>query len=310
MILTLGTTPALQRTMTFSRLTIDAVNRATSIREYASGKGINVARVVHRLRKPCVATGFLGGDSGSFCRHDMDAAGIGHDFVTVASRTRMCVTLVDQASRTATELIEEAGPVTASDTAKLLVKLELLLQHARVLVLSGTLAPGCGDDFYARCLRLAATTNVPAILDAKGAPLQLALAERPFVVKPNRVELSATVNHAIESDGQLRDAMRQIISRGANWVVVTNGPDETLVSDGRTFWRLTTPKVDVISPIGSGDSFAAGMAAGLVGEQEVPDACVLGVACGAANAMTELAGDVRREEVERLQKQIPIERVV
>src|SRR5439155_4364955 len=224
MILTLGTTPALQRTMTFSRLTIDAVNRATSIREYASGKGINVARVVHRLRKPCVATGFLGGDSGSFCRHDMDAAGIGHDFVTVASRTRMCVTLVDQASRTATELIEEAGPVTASDTAKLLVKLELLLQHARVLVLSCTVAPGFGDDFYARCLRLAATTNVPAILDAKGAPLQLALAERPFVVKPNRVELSATVNHAIESDGQLRDAMRQIISRGANWVVVTNGP--------------------------------------------------------------------------------------
>ena len=63
---------------------------------------------------------------------------------------------------------------------------------------------------------------------------------------------------------------------------------------------MKTPKIEVISPIGSGDSFAAGMAIGLLEGKDVPEACALGVACGAANAMTDLAGHVRREDVEQL----------
>src|SRR3954468_17447969 len=112
MIVCLGTTPALQRTMTFDRLRLDAVNRARSVREYASGKSINAARVVTTLGRPVVATGFLGGDSADACRRDLDAAGIAHDFASVAPRTRMCVTVVDGGAGTATELIEEPGAVT------------------------------------------------------------------------------------------------------------------------------------------------------------------------------------------------------
>ena len=209
MIVTLCTTPALQRTMTFGKLAIDSVNRATQVREYASGKGINVARVVHTLGQPCVATGFLGGDSGKLCRHDMDAVGIGHDFVTVATKTRMCITLIDQQNHTATELIEEAGPASASDAAKLLAKLDLLLQHAKVLVLSGTLAPGSGDDFYAPMPQTRAAQRTSGPLSTPRVRLfKLALAEKPFIVKPNRSELSATVKRPIESDADLLDAMR------------------------------------------------------------------------------------------------------
>lgn len=308
MILTLSTTPALQRTMRFANLSIDSVNRATHVSEFASGKGINVARVVHALGHPCVATGFLGGDRGAFCRRDMDAASIKHDFVTVATNTRMCITLVDAQNRTATELIEEASPVTSSEVEKLLTKLEGLLQHARVLVLSGTLAPACGDDFYARCLKLANRASVQTILDAKGAPLQQALSEKPFLIKPNRAELAATVNRPIDSDNDLRDAIRAVLSLGATWAAVTHGAAETIVSNGREFWKLQTPRVEVINPIGSGDSFAAGVAIGLKDDADVPDACSLGVACGAANAMTELAGQVRPEDVERIRNSLAIQR--
>ena len=43
MILCLGTTPTVQRTMTFAKLNIDAVNRAIEVKQTASGKSINVA---------------------------------------------------------------------------------------------------------------------------------------------------------------------------------------------------------------------------------------------------------------------------
>jgi tagatose 6-phosphate kinase len=58
--------------------------------------------------------------------------------------------------------------------------------------------------------------------------------------------------------------------------------------------------VTVVSPIGSGDATAAGIMAGLADGMDVPTACKLGVACGAANAMTPLAGHVERADVERL----------
>jgi fructose-1-phosphate kinase PfkB-like protein len=45
-------------------------------------------------------------------------------------------------------------------------------------------------------------------------------------------------------------------------------------------------------------------------DADVPAACALGVACGAANAMTELAGHVRCEDVERLREQIAPTRFV
>ena len=41
-----------------------------------------------------------------------------------------------------------------------------------------------------------------------------------------------------------------------------------------------------INPIGSGDSLAAGLASAILRGQRMPDAAKLGIACGAANAMT------------------------
>jgi tagatose 6-phosphate kinase len=310
MILTVGTTPALQRTMVFEQLRVDAVNRALDVREYASGKSINVARVIHTLGAPCVATGLLGGDSGNFCRLDMDRAGIGHDFVTVLPKTRTCITLIDRIAGSATELIEEAGPVTAGDAQKLLDKLARLLQHAKVMVLSGTLAPGCGEDFYARAIRLANAATVPVILDAKGAPLTLALEHGPFIVKPNRAELAATLNRPIETTADIREGIAAIVARGARWVIVTDGAAQTILGDGKTFWRLQTPRVKAISPIGSGDALAAGLAMGIAKGMSLPDACVLGVACGTANATTDLAGHVESEAVEALRAKIVMEQIV
>src|SRR5687767_2814604 len=108
MILCVGTTPVMQRTIVFPRLQIDAVNRAVEVHETASGKSINVARVAHTLGEEVLATGFLGGDSGKFIRADLSSARIAHDFVEVTPKTRMCVTVMDESSGHATELVEEA----------------------------------------------------------------------------------------------------------------------------------------------------------------------------------------------------------
>jgi tagatose 6-phosphate kinase len=309
MIITLGTTPTVQRTMTFAKLVIDDVNRATAVRQFASGKSINVARVVHALGERVVATGIVGADSGKFMRLDMQRAGIAHDFITTLTPTRMCLTLIDETAGTATELIQEAEAPHEEAFDELLAKLSELVGSAKVLVMSGTLAPGAGDDFYAGCVSIARGANVKTIVDGRDAPLKLALAEKPTIVKPNRAELAATLGVPIESQIALHDAMKQVIELGASWIVVTDGLKDTIVSDGHDFWRIATPAVKSINPIGSGDSFAAGLAAGLRREMNVPDACALGVVCAAANAMTPHAGHVEKEDIANLAKVVTVERV-
>src|SRR5947199_2381388 len=101
MILCLGTTPTVQRTMTFDRVTADAVNRAREVLETASGKSINVARTLHTLGHEVLASGFLGGQPGQFIRDDLDRAGIPHHFIDVTPvKTRTCTTVIDRGAGT------------------------------------------------------------------------------------------------------------------------------------------------------------------------------------------------------------------
>ena len=48
----------MQRTMVFARGEIDAVNRAAKVTETASGKSLNVARVLHTLGNDVLAMVF------------------------------------------------------------------------------------------------------------------------------------------------------------------------------------------------------------------------------------------------------------
>jgi tagatose 6-phosphate kinase len=309
MLITLGMTPAVQRSMTFDRLALDGVNRTSTVSRYASGKAINAARVLTMLNEQVLALGVAGGDAGRFLLADLDRIGVAHDFVTADVETRTCITLIDRGNGTATELVEESQPVPAEAYAAVLATLARHVADAEGLLLAGSLTPGGPADFYADAVAAAKGAGKFVLLDATGEPLRRALAAKPDVVKPNRAELAATTGVVVDSDAALREAVRQLLAQGPAWAGVTAGGGATVVSDGREFWTLSTPAVSVVSPIGSGDSFAAGLLAGVARGQSVPEACRLAVACGAANAMTAKAGHVRRVDLHEVLPRVTLARM-
>jgi tagatose 6-phosphate kinase len=292
--------------MSFAHLLVDAVNRTADVSQYASGKSVNAARVLHTLGQESCCTGFVGGDTGEFLLKDLDEAEIAHHFVRVDPPTRMCITVIDQSNHSATELIEESKPLSAHAYLQLLKTSSELLTGAKAVLLSGSLPPGAPVDFYARCVACAVAAKLPVVLDATGQPLREALSQKPTVIKPNRQELSQTVGLPVQTDEQLKTAIGQLLAMGPQWAVVTDGSRETVASDGKSFWKISTPKVDVVSAIGSGDSFAAGLTAGIAQGQPVPDACKLAAACGSANAMTNRAGHLSKADVDRLIGQVRV----
>ncbi|MGA2443032.1 MAG: hexose kinase [Tepidisphaeraceae bacterium] len=301
MHLCLGTTPTVQQTMIFDRVVPDEVNRAVEVRRAPAGKPINVARVLHTLGDPAMVCVPLGGDTGRFILADFVASGIAHDCVESPHPTRTCVTVVDRKAATVTELVEEHAPLAGQTPGQLLAILTKHLPHCRSVILSGTVAPGAGDDFYADCCRAAAAGNVPVILDAHGEPLRRALRFHPLIVKPNRAELAAMIGKGINDDAALRHAMIDLVRRGAQWAIITMGRNGAVASDGKTFWKVPALEVPAISPIGSGDAFSAGLASGLAAGRDIPQACLLATACAAANTLVPGAGFLRLEDVHRLE---------
>lgn len=309
MILCIGTTPATQRVMVFRKLTLDAVNRAASTLDGIAGKSINVAKVLKVLGDRPLATGFLGGARGEHIRVELAARGVEHEFIAVAAPTRQCVTVIDESTGTHTELVEEGRAVEPSDFEKLLDVIRRRVRDCRAVAMSGTIASGGAVDLYFRCTQLAHDAGALSAVDAQGPALLEALKARPGLVKPNRNELAATVGRALQDDASVMAGMRDLFERGAQRVVVTAGKEPSLAFDGRNYWRITTPRIAAVNPIGSGDSFTAGLVSRLVRGDDLGEACRWGAAAGTANAITAMAGEVNLQDVELLARETKVESI-
>ena len=300
MILCIGTTPAAQRTMVFRRLEREAVNRAILTVDGAAGKAVNVGKVLHVLGEQPLVLGFLGGLRGEEVRGILAREGVPAEFVPVQNTTRQCITLVDETTGEVTELVEEGRPVEPEAAVQFRALIQNRLPGARAVVMSGTIASGVAPGLYAEVIRLAHQEGVFSVVDAQGTALQLALEAQPGLVKPNRKELETTLQRPVPDDAALHAAMRELLARGSERVVVTAGQAPAWAADGRHWWRITAPIVPALNPIGSGDAFTAAVVARLVAGDDLGEACRWGAAAGAANALTHLSGEVRRVDVERL----------
>jgi len=308
-ILCVGTSPAAQRTMVFRKLTLDAVNRAAITVDGVAGKSINVAKTLKALGEHPIATGFLGGDRGEHVRSVMAERGIESEFVMVTARTRQCITVIDESTGTHTELVEETPPVSAPDFGSFMAVVRRRVAGCRAVVMSGAIAPGGPPDLYLDCVRLAKSEGSLSVVDAQGAALTEALKAGPGLVKPNRAELAATTGRPLADEAQLMQAMRELRERGAQQVVVTAGRDPTLAFDGRSCWRIVPPRVQAMSPIGSGDVFTGALVWRLLHGDDLGEACRWAAAAGAANALTLMSGEMDRADMDRLVREAAVQRI-
>jgi tagatose 6-phosphate kinase len=204
--------------------------------------------------------------------------------VPVKAETRICQTIL---AGSATELVEEAGPLQREEVGRVQRAFADELRRAALVVLTGTVPRGCGDTFYARLINAAHRRGVRVLVDAQGQLLVNALKARPFLVRVNRAELTAVKRR-----------------RGAEWLVVSNGAAGIEVVGDRGCWSSKPPRIVAVNPVGSGDAMLAGIAYALSRGEPVMQAIRLGVACGAANALTATPGTVRRADVQKLLRQM------
>ncbi len=297
MILCAGLTPAWQQVLVFDTFTPGEVNRAREAHGCASGKALNAARALYHLQAPVRALSLVGGLYGQEIRRDFAQLGIAARWVESQTPTRICTTIVDRQRRMATELVPHAAAQGSEDWETFAAAYAIEVKSARVAVLLGSLPAGTPVSYYRELL---SQTTGKAILDARGAELLEALAVRPWLVKPNRIELGHTLGRILSDDADLFGAMKELNERGAEWVVITDGSRPAYASGQGRLYRLRPPCRDVVNPIGCGDCMAGGIASAIWHGAEPLEAIRYGLAVAAAKLGQVLPGLLDPADVQAL----------
>ena len=294
--------PSIDRLYEVDRLVEGTIHRPTLAVARPGGKGLNAARAGAALGARVTAVGIVGGRSGDWIVERLVEIGIDAPMARSAAETRTCLSILDRASGLLTELYELGEEIEPADWEALeaIVARELDRGDVGAMAFSGSLPPGAPTDGYARMVRIAGARLVPVLADTYGAALAEVLAERPAVVKVNASEASGVTGLVVDDEESALRAARALRDRGAIGVVITLGIAGAIVVSADGEARIDPPDVRGAYPVGSGDAFLAGLAAGLVGGASLVEAARLGVAAGTANALLPGAGELDRATAERL----------
>ncbi|MDW8777783.1 tagatose-6-phosphate kinase [Streptococcus suis] len=310
MILTITLNPSVDIAYQLDTFHLDTVNRVEKVQKTAGGKGLNVTRVLKQIGEDVVATGFIGGEIGSYVKKQLTRNDVKNSFVEIGSETRNCIAVLHDGKQT--EILEQGPTIQEHEALNFIKHLEIILNNVDVVAISGSLPKGLASNYYVEIVELCKKCGVAVVLDCSGEALKKVLEsqQKPTVIKPNTEELSQLIGRDVTDDIQeLKAVLSGQLFQGIEWIVVSLGAKGAFAKHNDKFYRVKIPKINVVNPVGSGDSTVAGIAASLA--HALPDVELLKNAnvLGMLNAQEEQTGYVNLEHSEVLYSQIEVEEV-
>lgn len=279
--------------------------RCRALRTQAGGKGANVVRALRALGGGGVLAGFAAGRGGGLIAELAEDEGLGVELVVTNGEARVStVVLGDDGSVTR---LYELGPRIGPQDERALLDRVATCAATRPgdwAVVSGAAPPGAAPGFYAALVRGAHEAGYEVLVDATEEQLVGALEERPELVKVNLAEACSAVGEPptrchderpaapeeLEAEGI--ELSRRLVVAGATGAVVTLGAPGAVGVLGGDVWRVSTRAVAAVSPVGSGDCFAAGLILALGRGEGTAAALRLAAGAAAANATSPYNGHV------------------
>jgi len=294
---------AFDRFLEVDELRPGAVLRAEAAVVRPGGKGVHVACTVAALGEPVRLVGIVDADAERAFRGFLDARGV--DFVGIRVEAPIRHNLAIRDRHGVTTEVLEPGPALAEDTAgELRRRFDAAAQAATTMVLTGRLPHGLPDGTYGDVVRHASGRRV--IVDTSGGALRQALAARPFLIKPNREEAGALLGRDIADRQDAADAARELARQGAQCAIVTLAREGAVACWEDRIYDLRAPEVPERSRVGCGDCFVGGIAVGAARGLPREEMLRLGMACGAAGAMSAEPGLLRSAHVAALVERVEV----
>ncbi|MDR9744800.1 1-phosphofructokinase [Paenibacillus taichungensis] len=303
MIYTVTLNPSIDYIVEVHDLKLGDLNRMNRDLKLPGGKGINVSRVLNQLEIENTALGFLGGFTGRFINDKLQEDKILTDFVTIADDTRINIKLKHGDE---TEINGLGPAIRPEEVEELLNKLSAL-RKGDIVILSGSVPPSLGADFYDRLINVCKQTSADFVIDTTGPALMDALVHEPLLVKPNHHELAELFGVTIDSQEELVTYGRKLLEAGAKHVLISMAGEGALLITKTDVYHASVPKGVVKNSVGAGDSMIGGFVGTFGLNEDLLEAFRTGVASGSATAFSDDLAT--RELIEQLRTQVTITQI-
>ncbi|MBO5067683.1 MAG: 1-phosphofructokinase family hexose kinase [Clostridia bacterium] len=287
MILTICPNPSIDCTIELDSLNVGKLNRVDNKVETYSGKALNVAVGVARLKEKSFATGFMFDAHARLFEHVLDKEGVEHKFVYNKGNARTNYKIIDKRSML-TEINDKGEAVTKEKQQELIDTVKDLAPNYDIAVMSGSLPKGVAPEFYAQVLSVI-PENVKVIVDTEKANMLSAIGSREiFMVKPNLRELEDFTGKIVRDLHDMVNASKKYLNKGVKYVLVSLGAEGAVLTDGTESFFCKSASVAVNSTVGAGDSMVSAVCVGI--EKGVPMQEILRMAAAAGTAAVTTSG--------------------
>ncbi len=258
-VLTLTANPALDVLTSVERVLPTHKLRCNHSIEHPGGGGVNVARVLHRFGTPVKSLYPVGGVTGRWHESLMKEEGINTQVVEIGGETRESFSVRESSTSQDYRFILP-GPLLTPREIELLSNAVNTQWPSQYLVLSGGLAPGMSDDFYADLIGVAHQRGVKVILDTNGSALVASLAAGVYLFKPSLSELNSLSPTTLKGRSDYVHFCQSLIEqKKAEVIALTLGEEGAVLVTQSQSWYAPPIQVEVKTTIGAGDSFVGAM---------------------------------------------------
>lgn len=307
MILTITLNMSIDKVMRVEKLRVGNLNRVDVVSCLPGGKGINVARAIKSLGTDEISvSGFTGGYNGQYIKEKLTEEHIKAVTFEAGGESRICNIIVEDSSRI-TEIYEK-GVLVSERIQKDYIKLANdNFRNFKIVAISGSLPQGIDEDYYMRLVSLLDRKQY-IFLDFSGQSLINALRLRKcYMVKLNKKEFCETFG--------VKEVSKKILSSISSEflipiISVTLGDKGALFFfQNRLFKVWSSEEVQVLNPIGAGDTFLGGFIHSFACNKDVFNSFRVALAASKSNITLYEAGKINNKNFNKILKNIVIKEV-
>lgn len=301
MIVTITMNPALDKTTSVDALIPEKKLRCEAAQVEAGGGGINVSKAIRKLGGSSLAIFPSGGLNGQLLEKFLNDAGINYKSIPIEGNTRESFTVDESRTHAQYRFVLPGPELKPEQVDSVFQILNTMTPAPSYIIASGSLPPGVPENFFQQLAACAKKLGARCIIDSSGKPLELAVHEGVYLLKPNLSELCALAGKSSLELNQVDDAALEIINKGeCEVMVVSLGPSGALLVTRDGYEHIPAPTVKKTTTVGAGDSMVAGMVYKLERGAPIKEVVQFGVACGTAATMNRGTELFKMEDVDRL----------
>jgi 1-phosphofructokinase/tagatose 6-phosphate kinase len=264
------------------------------------------------LGQPVIATGFVGGATGTRIVEQLTAESVLNGFVHIGEESRTNISVLDPTTGEQTEINERGPSVNQAEVELFIEKLCYLARGAAICVIAGSLPRDVDASLYADLIAELRRLDVITIVDSEGEAMRLAVGAQPTVISPNVTEAEELVGHEFNDLQEQNMALGELRSLGAKEAIITL-PDgcvaSVLVDQTPTDYRVWIEPREAVASVGAGDAFLAGYVAARYGGSSAEECLRYAVACGAESTQRLGAGLIDPKAVDQILAEVEAERI-